>query len=236
MLKVPLEMPAPAAVPSVQIIRAVLREYHAGTHTAEVEPVLGPASLVGEIPVLMSCRPDLLTTGRTVAVLVWSDVGGLVLGPYGAVPEDPPYVCVRDKKALGTKGGTFTSGAWRTRDINDEQADTAGICSLASNQITLAAGSYRCMISCPSHRVRRHQTRLYNITDAAVLLLGTGEYARDDTYGTTRSFVVGRFILVAQKTLEVQHRCEVTRANDGFGVQQNFTDEIYTVAEFWREA
>lgn len=81
-----LQVPAP----SVQIIRAVLREYHAATHTAEVEPVLGPASLVGEIPVLMSCRPDLLTTGREVAVLTWSDVSGLVLGPYGAVPDDPP--------------------------------------------------------------------------------------------------------------------------------------------------
>jgi len=90
MLKVPLEMPAPAAVPSVQIIRAVLREYHAATHTAEVEPVMGPASLVGEVPVLMSCRPDLLTAGREVAVLTWSDVGGLVLAPYGAVPDDPP--------------------------------------------------------------------------------------------------------------------------------------------------
>jgi len=77
-------------VPSVQIIRAILREYHAATHTAEVEPVLGPASLVGEIPVLMSCRPDLLTAGRQVAVLTWSDVGGLVLGPYGAAPDDPP--------------------------------------------------------------------------------------------------------------------------------------------------
>ncbi len=77
-------------VPSVQIIRAALREYHAATHTAQVEPVLGPASLVGEISVLMSCRPDLLTTGREVAVLTWSDVGGLVLGPYGGVPDDPP--------------------------------------------------------------------------------------------------------------------------------------------------
>ena len=76
--------------PSVQIIRAVLREYHAATHTAQVEPVLGPASLVGDIPVLMSCRPDLLDPGRDVAVLTWSDVGGLVLGPYGAVPDDPP--------------------------------------------------------------------------------------------------------------------------------------------------
>jgi len=84
-------------VPSVQIIRAVLREYHAATHTAEVEPVLGPASLVGEIPVLMSCRPDLLTTGREVAVLTWSDVGGLVLGPYGAVPADPPSADDADK-------------------------------------------------------------------------------------------------------------------------------------------
>jgi len=79
------------------VIRAILREYHSATHTAEVEPVMGPASLVGEIPVLMSCRPDLLTTGREVAVLTWSDVGGLVLGPYGAVPDDPPNADDADK-------------------------------------------------------------------------------------------------------------------------------------------
>jgi len=146
------------------------------------------------------------------------------------------YVCVRDKKALGTDGGTFTSGAWRTRDITDEQADTAGICSIDSNQITLAAGTYRCSISCPAWFVQKHKARLYNITDSAVLLVGTSEYTQDNSYHVTRSFIVGRFTLAAAKALEVQHRCVVTRANEGFGLNCSMGDEIYTVAEFFREA
>lgn len=145
------------------------------------------------------------------------------------------YVCVRDKKAQNTAGGTFTAGALRTRDINDEQADAAGIASIASNQITLAAGTYRCLISCPAVFVDGHQALLYNVTDSAVLLVGTSEYSRQSPYGSSRSFIVGRFTLDGAKTLEVRHECHTTQATNGFGNQTNRTDEIYTVAEFWRE-
>jgi len=146
------------------------------------------------------------------------------------------YVCVRDKKTQDHGGGTFTSGAWRTRDITEEQADTAGICSIDSNQITLAAGTYRCLISCPAFEVDRHQAMLYSVTDSAVLLVGTVEYAAALYDSITRSFVAGRFTLAAEKALEVRHQCGATRTPHGFGVNANFTDEIYTVAEFFREA
>lgn len=146
------------------------------------------------------------------------------------------YVCVRDKKAQNTHGGTFTQGAWQTRDINDEHADTTDICSLAANQITLAAGSYRCLIIAPALSVVRHQARLYNITDAAILLMGLSAFANLEHTSTSPATIQGRFTLAATKVLEVQHRCETTGADFGFGIACNFTDEIYTVAEFWREA
>jgi len=142
------------------------------------------------------------------------------------------YVCVRDKKAQNTHGGTFTSGAWQTRDVNEEQADPRSICSVASNQITLVAGTYRCHISAPAYNVDSHQTRLRNITDGTTLLVGTAER---ETVDVGRSFIVGRFTLAATKVLEVQHQCSVTQADTGFGYRCNFTDEIYTIAEFWRE-
>lgn len=146
------------------------------------------------------------------------------------------YVCVRDKKAQNTAGGQFTSGAWRRRDINDEQADAAGICTIAANQIILAAGTYRCLISAPAYKTSRHQLRLYNTTDAAVLLVGTSMMAYNLEYAVTRSTIVGRFTVAAGKALEVQHQAQITRAVDGYGIEANFTDEIYAVAEFWREA
>jgi len=146
------------------------------------------------------------------------------------------YVCVRDKKAQNTDGGTFTSGAWRTRDINEELADTANICSIASNQITLAAGTYRCLISCPALAVGRHQTRLYDITNSATLLTGSSEWSNQNYGDQTRSVLVGRFTLAAQTVLEIQQRSEYSANLVGFGVACGFTDEIYTIAEFWREA
>lgn len=151
------------------------------------------------------------------------------------INPDAGYVHVRDKKAQNTSGGTFTNGAWRTRDINEEVSDTEGICSVASNQITLDAGTYRCSISSPAFRVDRHQTRLYDTTGSLVLLVGSAEYCDSGDATQTRSLIKGRFTLSVQSVLEVQHRCEVTAATNGLGVAANLTDEIYTVAIFERE-
>ena len=169
-------------------------------------------------------------------VTIQSDDREFLLSAAGAAGMYEAYVCVRDVKAQNTDGGDFTLGAWRVRDINDEQADTAGICAVAANQITLAAGTYRCIISAPAYRVDDHQTRLYNTSTAALLLTGTSEHAPPDAYTVTRSFIVGRFTLAAVNVLEVQHQCSDTQAATGFGYPCNFTEEIYTIAEFWRES
>ncbi len=159
------------------------------------------------------------------------------------VPPPPPpgagfydaYVCVRDVKEQNLDGGGFTSGAWRTRDINDEQADAAGICSINANQITLAAGTYRCLIACPVYNVGRHQPRLQNVTGATTLLVGTSQYSWSGSMTGIRAFIVGRFTVAASQALEIQHRCETTCAGDGFGSHAGYQDEVYTIAEFWRE-
>ncbi len=146
------------------------------------------------------------------------------------------YICIVDKKAQNTSGGTFTSGSWSTRTLTDELHDTGNYASISSNQITLAAGTYRCEISCPAIAVHRHQTRLYNVTDSAVVLTGTSEFSNSTNYNSTSSFIRGRFTLAAQKNLEVQHRCERTQSINGYGVESNFGDEIYTIVELWKES
>ncbi len=152
----------------------------------------------------------------------------IVLGYYDA------YVCVRDKKTVSTEGGTFTSGAWRVRDINDELSDAQGICSISGNQITLAGGTYRCCILVPAMRVHRHQARIYNVSDSVALLYSTSEFTIPSTGGSEKAFIVGTFALSGAKTLEIQHRCINTAADHGFGFAATFSDEIYVVAEFWR--
>lgn len=151
----------------------------------------------------------------------------------GIVFQDD-YVCVRHKVGQGVDGGTFTSGAWRTRPVNDEQSDASNICSIASNQVTLAAGTYTCSVTATAYRVGSHRLRLYNVTDAGVLLDGTSEYIYTAVPLTTRSSLSGLFVLNAQKVLEIQHRCSNTQVSVGMGYHANFGDEVYLIAEFWR--
>lgn len=148
-----------------------------------------------------------------------------------------PYALIQDQKAQNTAGGTFTSGAWRTRTLNTEVQDVSGIVSISANQMTLGAGTYRVRIKAPGAGVNWHQARLQNITDGATVLLGTSEEAGGAPTGvTTSSWVVGQFTLAGTKALEVQHWCTLTIATQGFGTPANITTEVYTVVEIWKEA
>jgi hypothetical protein len=150
--------------------------------------------------------------------------------------SSPDYILIRDEKTSGTDGGTFTNGAWRTRTLNTEVTDTGNHASLASNQITLAAGTYECFIRCPGYEVGPHQTRLQNITDTATTLLGTTDAASNSDFSVTQSIIIGRFTIATSKTFEIQHQGLHTRSTDGFGRSGGFGTEIYTIAEFRKVA
>jgi len=145
------------------------------------------------------------------------------------------YILIVDEKAQNTDGGTFTSGAWRTRDLTSEKVDMGNNAALSSNQITLDAGTYKCFISAPGVHCLEHIIRLYNITDTSVELTGSSEAERDGSVSSNRSFIVGRFTIAAQKVFEVQHQCTNTKATVGFGDAVNLQAETYTIAEFWKE-
>lgn len=146
------------------------------------------------------------------------------------------YLCYQDQKSSGTAGGTFTTGAWRTRDLNTEVADTGNNGSVASNQITLAAGTYRALAHLGGYYCDQHQGRLYNITDSALLLLGTSGYSPSNGSGwVTHSFITGRFTIAGSKVLEVQHQSARTQATNGLGVPNSFGTEVYTTLELWKE-
>ena len=144
---------------------------------------------------------------------------------------------VRDEKAETTYGGTFTSGAWRVRDLNASKTNTITGASLASNQITLPAGTYWVHATAPAYRASRHRAKLYNTTGAADVLLGTSTYSGPGAYSAaTLSFLSGQFTLTATSVLELQHRCETTNAIHGFGVESNFGTEAYSDVVIWKTA
>jgi hypothetical protein len=166
------------------------------------------------------------TSGATV-----TDAGGGVAEIAISGSGSTGSIHIRDKKTQNTPGGTFTSGSWVKRDLNEEVTDTGNHASISSSQITLAAGTYDADIVCPARDCNRHQARLYDTTNTAVLLLGTSAFSSRTGDGDQNySFIKGRFTLSGSAVLEVQHRCETTSGGtNGLGVEGNFTDEIYTV-------
>lgn len=144
---------------------------------------------------------------------------------------------VRDEQASGANGGTFTSGAWRTRTLNTTVTNEITSASLSSNQISLPAGTYWISANASARQVDEHKTRLRNITDSSDILIGTPERSDASDPSTPRSFLFGRFTLAGTKTIEFQHQCQSTKSTDGFGQAVGFSVvEIYSEVMIWKVA
>ena len=157
----------------------------------------------------------------------------------GAGGKFASYALICDQKASSADGGTFTSGAWRTRDLNTEISDADSIVSIASNQFTLAAGSYLIRWSAPAYRVLYHQARLYDVTNTAAVQLGSSAYHSTSSSAQGNSFGSARVVIAASTTYEIQHRSIATQATYGFGLGTTgsaFDNTIYTVVEIYKEA
>lgn len=147
------------------------------------------------------------------------------------------YILIEDQKASGTAGGSSTQGSWETRTLNTEVHDSGGHASVASNQITLAAGTYRFCISAPAYQADWHKAKLYNVTDAADVKLGSTEFNdQANIDAITRSWVKGEFTIATSKVFEVRHQVRISQATDGYGIAASFGTEVYTQAEFWKVA
>ena len=176
-----------------------------------------------------------VTTPASGDYLLISQSGILKKITYGNLIPAPVSldrsVVLSDVKAQNTSGGTFTSGAWRTRTLNTEDYDPNNWCTLASNQFTLVAGTWEIYASAPAAEVNAHKARLQNITDGTTAIVGTSEYVSSSyTNVNTRSIIVGVFTIAATKTFEIQHYT-LTTSSVGFGWQSNIpsTSEVYTV-------
>ena len=128
------------------------------------------------------------------------------------------YAILVDQKTSGTNGGSFTSGAWRTRDLNTEIADPDGIVSISSNQFTLQAGSYLIKAHAPAYKVGRHQIALYDITASSYVETGSSAYVDGGESVSTDSFLTARFTCSGANVYEIRHQCGTGFNTYGFGV------------------
>lgn len=146
------------------------------------------------------------------------------------------YIYIRDERASGTNGGTFTSGAWQTRTLNTKVNDAGGFATLAANnQVILASGKYRFKASAVGVYVDIHKLKLKNITDNIDYIGMNATCYNTVTGASSNSTVSGEFTISSPKTFELQHRCSFTTATVGMGYAATMgVSEVYAELEFWK--
>ena len=189
----------------------------------------GNAALQFKLPVADGTSGQALTTNASGQLAFATMVGGLFSS----------YAQVCDRKSSGSHGGSFSSGDWRTRELNTEAFDPDGIVTLSSNQFTLQAGTYFINAMAPAQSVVNHQLRLRNITDSNTALFGFAAYASQSSGNATDdndyAFLKGRITISGATTYELQHRCNTTRNGAGFGQPSTFGEETYASVEIYKE-
>lgn len=121
----------------------------------------------------------------------------------GAVPAVPVGVLMPDliwtsyDVASGTQGGAATPSVWTTRPLNTLHHDDVGV-SLASNRISLPAGTYAAVGQFATYNPEKCLHRLYDATNAVELVRSTGERR------PTHTGLVGMFTLAAAADVELQ--------------------------------
>jgi hypothetical protein len=152
----------------------------------------------------------------------------------------PRIATIKDVKASGTEGGTFTSGVYQTRVLNTLQDPTGIVTSLASNQFTLPAGRYYIEAVAPASSLTatapsNHKAKLRNITDSSDVIIGSSmrlSLNNAGTAGTNASVIHGVVDISSPKVFELQHRCAVTTGTSGFGIAAGFgDDEVYSTVK-----
>jgi len=142
---------------------------------------------------------------------------------------------LQDRKTQNTAGGTATSGAFFTRDLNTELVDTGNHCTLSGNLITLAAGTYEILATVPGYKVGSFQAALINTTDGGMVQDINGNELYSDTACSAaadgvmvRATLMGRFTIAAGKALSLSMRVQTNGTTTGNGIAANFGPEIYT--------
>ena len=140
---------------------------------------------------------------------------------------------IADVKAQGVNGGTFTSGAWQTRDINTIVVDLNSLVTLTgANRFRLKVGRYYYLAQAPAYAVNRHQARLFNVAQNTLVNYGASIYSPQIYNGYSFSTVQGLIISNGTDEYILQHQCEFTQAVNGFGVGANFAAEVYSTIWF----
>ncbi len=130
------------------------------------------------------------------------------------------YFHIQDQQA--GDGGTTTGTTWTTRPLNTSVSNTITGASIATNVITLPAGTYKLVGYSCLYQCGLSQIRLRNTSDAATTLLGSiTEMGSGSQTEHVHCQIQGMFTLAASKNLELQYYVATAQTNDGLGADAN---------------
>jgi hypothetical protein len=148
----------------------------------------------------------------------------------------PDYM-IRDEKSSGTAGGTFTAGAWQTRDLNTELRNVLSGASLdaVSGQFTLPPGTFYLETSAPANASNGHQLRLFDVTTSSAIEYSTSGFS-NTTSTPDRAELGVFFTITTPHVFRIEHKAQTTRATDGFGPASSTggVKEVYAVVNVWK--
>lgn len=141
------------------------------------------------------------------------------------------------READGVDGSAFNSGAWQTVPLNTEVVDTGNHGTIAANNVTLDAGTYRYrfgVVGRTPGAAKFVQGRLYNVSDAVVIGDSYGSVAYDSAgQSTIVSLGSGRFTIASSKTVQLQGQITTSGL---FGKAGSFGGgEVYSWWELTKE-
>lgn len=155
----------------------------------------------------------------------WSPWTSLIDADTAAATYQRKFsIHARDEKPSGTGGGNSVAGD-QTRVLNTVVTNTIVGASLASNQITLPAGTYRVQARSPYFGGDRHRAFVYNVTSGAVAALGSCENA--GAAFTTQSLVAGTVTIATTSVFELRHYMQTVTTNGLGDISADGRAEVY---------
>ena len=157
---------------------------------------------------------------------------------FGDLPSSSSsFAVLAEQQSANTDGGTFTAGAWRTRDINTELFDPDSIVSLnaSTNEFTLQAGTYVIEFLALGYSCSQHVARIYDVTGTAELAYSLSVYAASSVQNAAEG--IHRFTISSSNSYRLEHRCVSSKSTNGLGVAANLApNETYCLVKITKEA
>jgi hypothetical protein len=139
-------------------------------------------------------------------------------GSGGGGGGSSEVVTVLHQSASGVGGGTPTTAAWTARVLITVQVNEVTGASLASNTVTLPAGTYRSRAEAKFYRCSRAHMRLRNTTDGTTTLLAANSFSTAND-ADTECFLEGTFTIAGTKDFQLQYYADsAAGGTNGLGV------------------